>query len=231
MSNVIPLKKNNLEEDLKYNRFLKNFPEFNLGSFILMIACVFLMIISTFTIIPSGIFNSQILYDPAGYVLDLEAIALNLHTHLYSPQIPIAIFAGALLGYRLGATSMSLYVILGLAGVPIFASGGGIGYVTKPVFGFIIGYIIAAFIVGFILKKKTNSLTIILSSLAAVLAVHLIGDIYLTINMFINGYSFSMIKEWLYGLSLCNIPYDILFAVILCAIARPIRGLLWLMLE
>ncbi|MEW5820810.1 MAG: biotin transporter BioY [Cyanobacteriota bacterium] len=231
MGKVISLERSNVNEKLKYSRFLNEFPEINLGSLAITFLCIILMIIATFTMLPVGIFNEEILTSALLGTLDINNVFLTLHSYLYSPQVPIAIFAGALLGPRLGTFSMAFYVFLGLIGVPIFAAGGGFDYIAQPVFGFIIGYIIAAYSVGKVFSKNINSLLIIFAALLGVVTVHFFGVTYLIINMLLSGFSFEYIKAWVWGLSLSNLPYDILFSLILCAIARPIRGLLWVTME
>lgn len=68
-------------------------------------------------------------------------------------QIPGVWLAGLLLGPRLGATSQMVVLAVGLAGLPIFADGGGFGYVTRPTFGYLLGFIPAAFVIGLIAKR------------------------------------------------------------------------------
>lgn len=74
-------------------------------------------------------------------------------------QIPVGItsitlqflftaFAGVLLGWKWGAVSQLLYVAIGLLGLPVFTQGGGIGYVLQPSFGFLLGLIPAAAVIG-----------------------------------------------------------------------------------
>ncbi|HEX3031000.1 MAG TPA: biotin transporter BioY [Bacillota bacterium] len=69
--------------------------------------------------------------------------------------MPLVVFlAGGLLGGRVAAVSMVVYVLLGLLGIPVFASApfGGVGYVLKPTFGFLLAYIATAWVIGTILK-------------------------------------------------------------------------------
>ena len=56
--------------------------------------------------------------------------------------------AGLVLGARWGAASQAIYVLLGLAGLPIFSAGGGAGYIFYPSFGFLLGLIPAAYVTG-----------------------------------------------------------------------------------
>ncbi len=59
------------------------------------------------------------------------------------------ILSGILLGPKLGALSQVLYIFLGLIGIPIFSGfSGGLQHILKPSFGFIIGFVFAAYIAG-----------------------------------------------------------------------------------
>lgn len=77
-----------------------------------------------------------------------------------SPYVPLTLqtlfvyLSGALLGARLGALSQAAYVILGLIGVPLFAGGGGPAYVLHPTFGYLIGFIVAAYLIGRIVEQS-----------------------------------------------------------------------------
>jgi biotin transport system substrate-specific component len=165
------------------------------------------------------------------YFSSLDNIIITLHSHLYSPQIPVAIFVGALLGPRLGAMAITGYVGLGLLGLPIFSAGGGLSYVFEPTFGFILAFIAGAFVVGTILSKKINSFNIIFAVLTGVFTIHVLGLAYLIPNLYLAGKSMAFIKAWAVGLSFINLPYDVLLGIVFCALARPIRGLLWLALD
>ncbi len=74
----------------------------------------------------------------------------------FSLQFLFALLAGMFLGAKIGFLSVLSYLIVGLIGVPVFAHGGGIGYVLKPTFGFLIGFAAAALLTGFVVQK-TNS--------------------------------------------------------------------------
>src|SRR5690625_217951 len=58
-------------------------------------------------------------------------------------QTFFAVMAGLVLGSRLGAFSMFVYMMLGLVGAPVFAQfKGGIGMMLSPTFGFILSFIV-----------------------------------------------------------------------------------------
>lgn len=65
-----------------------------------------------------------------------------------SLQTVFVLLAGILLGARRGSYAVLLYLLLGLAGLPVFTSGGGPQYVLHPTFGYLLGMIPAAFIAG-----------------------------------------------------------------------------------
>lgn len=66
-----------------------------------------------------------------------------------------------IIGSRLGALSMIEYVLIGAAGVPVFAGlDGGFQVLSGPTGGYIIGFIFAAFVTGFTLEKGGFTLKI-----------------------------------------------------------------------
>lgn len=61
--------------------------------------------------------------------------------------LAIAVLA-ATVGARLALATLALYLVEGLAGLPVFATGGGLDYVLRPSFGFLVGYLPMAFVIG-----------------------------------------------------------------------------------
>ncbi|NBJ93110.1 biotin transporter BioY [Parablautia muri] len=71
----------------------------------------------------------------------------------FTLQFLFTMLAGLLLGGKLGAISVGLYAFLGLVGLPIFAEGGGLWYLLKPSFGYIIGFVVASYVTGKMTEK------------------------------------------------------------------------------
>lgn len=69
-------------------------------------------------------------------------IAVGAFIKIPIPVVPFTLqyLFTMLAGILLGSLSVLAYMILGLIGLPIFSEGGGIGYVFKPSFGYIIGF-------------------------------------------------------------------------------------------
>src|SRR5574344_750761 len=65
-------------------------------------------------------------------------IKIPLGGQIFTLQFLFTLLAGLLLGGRLGAKAVGVYTLLGLIGVPVFAEGGGPGYVFQPTFGYLI---------------------------------------------------------------------------------------------
>lgn len=93
-------------------------------------------------------------------------------------------FAALLLGPLWGGFSMLLYVVVGIAGVPVFSNfGAGLGYVMGPTGGFLIGFILAAVIGGAIAHqaldpKQLQELSPVLSTVAlgaAMIVIYAVG--------------------------------------------------------
>ena len=62
----------------------------------------------------------------------------------YTLQFTFVLLAAVILPPRYAWGSVATYVLMGLIGIPIFAGGGGLGYVVRPSFGYLIGFIITA---------------------------------------------------------------------------------------
>ena len=74
----------------------------------------------------------------------------------FTLQYLFTMLAGLLLGGKLGCISVCVYILLGLAGLPVFAQGGGIGYIFQPSFGYIIGFAAGAYVTGILANGKGN---------------------------------------------------------------------------
>jgi biotin transport system substrate-specific component len=112
-------------------------------------------------------------------------------------QIFFTFLAGALLGKYLGALSQVIYLLLGIVGLPVFAKGSsGIGALLGPSGGYLVGFIPAAFIVGYLLEKRENPpwALIFLAMVVGLLAIYLPG-----VSWFMWVARMNMVKALLLG--------------------------------
>jgi biotin transport system substrate-specific component len=81
----------------------------------------------------------------------------------------VSIFmAAALLGPWYGTVSQIVYVLLGAAGAPVFSGfRGGLGHIAGPTGGFIFGYILAALVVGLLIRRFGTRIWVLALILAA----------------------------------------------------------------
>ena len=104
-------------------------------------------------------------------------------------QFLFTAMAGVLLGPGCGALSQGVYVALGLIGLPIFTAGGGFGYVFNPTFGFLLGLIPAAWVIGKLAEKNRTPLRLALACVAGFAVLYAIGLPYiaLIVNVYKGG--------------------------------------------
>ena len=164
--------------------------------------------------------------DLALMALFIVLITLGTFIRIPLPLCPVnlqpffVILAGLMLGGKRGAFSVSGYVLLGLTGMPVFTYGGGISYVLRPTFGFMLGYIIAAFIIGSISSSgKTTVLRFAVAGLCGVAAIYAVGvTYYLLISKF---YLQSGIGVWTMLVSCClPLPKDIVLCIPAAILAK-----------
>jgi len=98
----------------------------------------------------------------------------------FTLQLLFTMLAGLLLGPKLGATSVIIYIILGLIGIPVFTEGGGIGYIFKPTFGYIVGFAVGAYATGKIANKEKNPSMrrLLIANFIGLFIVYAFGMIY-----------------------------------------------------
>lgn len=75
-------------------------------------------------------------------------VRIPVGTYVITLQPVFTLLAGFILGARLGALAVAVYVLMGLIGIPVFTAGGGPQYVLHPTFGFLFAFILEAFVCG-----------------------------------------------------------------------------------
>ncbi len=163
-------------------------------------------------------------------------IAVGAFIKIPVPVVPFTLqylftmLAGLLLGARLGSLSVFAYMVLGLAGLPIFSEGGGLWYVFKPSFGYIIGFVVGTFVTGWIAEhmKHKTVLNYLAANLTGLMIVYAFGMIYYYVicNYVIN----TPIGVWplfLYCFLLA-VPGDIALSILGAVVAKQVRPVIGL---
>lgn len=102
----------------------------------------------------SSLIKDVILVLSFAFLTGISAVMkLEIGTVPITMQTFVVLLSGALLGSKKGALSQLTYLLMGLSGIFWFARGGGIAYLLSPTFGYIIGFVLASFVVGWLYEK------------------------------------------------------------------------------
>lgn len=90
------------------------------------------------------------------------------------------LLTGCLGGRNAGILSQIAYICIGLFWLPVFSQGGKLGYVVEPTFGYILGFVPAAGVCGWLAFRYVMTLeSLALSSVCGLLVLHVCGIVYL----------------------------------------------------
>ena len=99
-------------------------------------------------------------------------------------QTFVVLFFGLAFGYKIGLSIVGLYLIEGILGLPVFSNsperGVGLIYFTGPTMGYLIGFLFAVFLSGYLDLKK-NIFIIFFKLLLSVSVIYILGLIWLGI--------------------------------------------------
>tara|TARA_B100001057_G_C22385454_1_gene770115 strand:+ start:86 stop:637 length:552 start_codon:yes stop_codon:yes gene_type:complete len=125
-------------------------------------------------------------------VIILGSVALTISAKIKIPFYPVpmtmqtfvVLILGLSFGYKIGLSAVSLYLLEGIAGLPVFSNsperGSGLVYFTGPTMGYLIGFLSASYLASFI--KLNDSFFVILTKLTlAVSTIYILGVIWLGI--------------------------------------------------
>ncbi len=202
-----------------------------LGTLILTALSVLLLIIATFTQVT--LTHLYLPLDWMNYIgqnlPENEILQHFTKTYRYIPQIPAVFFIIALLGRKFGILAIILYIILGMF-YPIFALGGGVTYLFEYGFGYILAFIPAIFFSGTLLKVKTDFLRIVLLSVLGVLAIHVLGVLYMLFIATLRNAQMDLVSSWISSQSGVQILYDMFFSIVGIYLGRFARKLFWIIM-
>ena|SRR5690554_4358172 len=114
--------------------------------------------------------------------LSQVAVAIPVSPVPITLQVFSVSLSGAVLGSKLGALSQSAYVLLGAAGIPVFAGfEAGFGIIMGAKGGYIVGFPVFAYITGYLVEHQSriSVLRTFLSMLAGLTAFYMLGTAWL----------------------------------------------------
>ena len=147
----------------------------------------------------------------------------------FTLQLLFTTLAGLVLGPVYGGISVLCYIVLGLIGVPVFATGGGFGYVLQPTFGYLVGFAAGAFLTGLIAGKNREAcsfLRLLAANFAGLLVVYLMGIVYFwLIKTFYIGNPIGFKALILYCFVIA-VPGDIVLCVVAAILSKKLLPIL-----
>lgn len=189
-----------------------------LGTLAICALCFLTLIVATFT---------QITFFHPSFILNDTGVSFGLKENAYSPLIPCMIFIIYILGKNYSLLMYIIYLLTGLFIWPIFVFGGGISYLQNYLFGYIVGFGIAIFIQGNILKNNHSCKNRIKAGILGVFTIHITGIIYCIILAIFKVIEFNLIVPIASIISANNIIYDLLFSTFLLFIGPYIKNVFW----
>ena len=123
-------------------------------------------------------------------VIFLGSILLTISSKIKIPFYPVpmtmqtfvVLFLGMSFGYKIGLATVSLYLLEGIIGLPVFSNspekGVGIIYFTGPTMGYLIGFLFATFLAGYF-NFKVNVFYIFLKLIISVSVIYILGVFWL----------------------------------------------------
>ena len=120
----------------------------------------------------------------------LGSILLTISAKIKIPFYPVpmtmqtfvVLLMGVAFGWKIGVATISLYLFEGVIGLPVFAGtpekGVGLAYFMGPTMGYLIGFLFATFVAGY-LNFKTNILLIFIKLILSVSIIYILGVIWL----------------------------------------------------
>jgi|TARA_B100000131_G_scaffold219827_1_gene211331 biotin transport system substrate-specific component len=123
-------------------------------------------------------------------IIFLGSILLTISSKIKIPFYPVpmtmqtfvVLFLGMSFGYKIGLATVSLYLLEGIIGLPVFSNspekGVGIIYFTGPTMGYLIGFLFATFLAGYF-NFKVNIFYTFLKLIISVSVIYILGVFWL----------------------------------------------------
>ena len=124
------------------------------------------------------------------FIIVIGSILLTISAKIKIPFYPVpmtmqtfmVLFLGISFGYKIGVATVMLYLLEGILGLPVFSNspekGIGIAYFVGPTMGYLIGFVFASFLAGF-LKYNSNFFLTFIKLLLSTSIIYILGVLWL----------------------------------------------------
>lgn len=149
-------------------------------------------------------------FTPPGFSVPITAQSLGV------------MLAGAILGGRRGALALVLFLALVAVGLPLLAGGrGGLGVFAGPSAGFLVGYPVAAYVVGWLSERAGPTYKlhwgIVANVVGGVVVLYVFGIVGMAAVLGITPWA-ATVASWIY------LPGDLVKVVVAAVVARGVHA-------
>ncbi|EKU48233.1 biotin transporter BioY [Staphylococcus massiliensis] len=153
-------------------------------------------------------------------------IRFNLGPIPFSLQIVVVFIVSALFSLKVAASSQALYILMGLIGLPVFSQGGGIFYVIKPTFGFLVGFLIASIVMNLCIQKlrRTTFLNLLGVHILGTIVIYIFGCVHFYVIMNVVVQQAVSLQDVITGIVLLSMPGDIILCILTTFIIQKLKN-------
>ena len=148
----------------------------------------------------------------------------------FTCQVGAVLLVSCLGGRTTGVLTQTAYLLLGLLWLKIFNDGGGIEYLQKPAFGYLLAFIPGAWVCGQLAFTRNPRLEDLgLSCWCGLVTIHLFGIIYLILFQLVNWQQLGGFKliDLVMNYSIYPFPSQVMLACAATSIAYLLRRVMF----
>jgi biotin transport system substrate-specific component len=147
---------------------------------------------------------------PPGFTVPITAQSLGV------------ILAGAVIGARRGFLSLLLFLVLVAVGLPLLAGGrGGLGVLAGPSVGFLVGYPVAAYVVGWLTERGGATYRVswglVANAIGGIVVLYAFGVLGMAARTGLSVQA-ALVATWVY------LPGDVVKVVVAAVVARGVHA-------
>ena len=164
---------------------------------------------------------------PSFMILPKDDLSLSIVPLQSNWQIPGLFLTTLLCGPKIGTISAISYLLIGLFYLPVFHGGGSVGYILTNEFGYLLGFIPAAWTCGYLVRRNPieNLINYSIYTAISLVVLHITGISYLVISKI-----FGSLIDNLYNLIFINtfimLPNQLLLCISISLVALLFKQIL-----
>ena len=165
---------------------------------------------------------------PAALLLPLPEIPPAVLGLPSTWQVPALLLCALVAGPRAGVIASVAYLTIGLVDLPVFHGGGGFGYVLNPGFGYLAGFVPAAWLTGRLARQNgmNDVARLTLAAIAGLMTIQVCGLLNLALGALLNRWGEPLI-ELVFSYGIGPLPAQLALCCAAGLIARITRLVLW----